>query len=173
MRTCSFHPLALCLALLGLMMLPFLGCIATADLPSDTETTVINFSGIVAGRIFNPQELSLAEVHVALVDEQTKEVIDETISDVDGFYILFTDQVGDYTMLAGYEQDNVELMAVESIMLDNDNSNLQYDLQLVALEPPTEPRDLNCWCVQNWWRFGYKCCDYGLYVNCYWRWGNC
>lgn len=61
-RTGSFHPLALCLALLGLVLLPIFGCIATADLPSDTETTAINPN--------SEEEISFTEEEVlAIVDE--------------------------------------------------------------------------------------------------------
>ena len=126
-RACSFHhPVALYLALLGLVLLPFLGC-ATAELPPDTATTIINPDSddsstaqmvTISGQTMTIEGAVLSDAWVMILDDATQQVQADTFSDQNGNFAITLNGANDgYTLLAAHQDDTTTLIAWESFSI--------------------------------------------------------
>lgn len=166
------------LALMGLLCMVFMldmGCATEGGVLLDQEDQTSE-SFFVEGAISYQGEL-VSDARVAVLDMESMTVVDESVSDDQGYYLLSVEQTGDYSLLAGYEDVVGVLMAATELSIQEQSQLLNLELEevvepeMLGLGDDDMPVfSLDCWVVYHWWRFCWECCSGGWYTDCWWSW---
>lgn len=144
----------------------------------------------VMGNVRHPDGVNFvpgAHVFVVRTVGEETEIMDETVAEGDyAEFVLHVPELGRYTVLAGYESADGDLMGTGDISVNGDGNSMNIALHPVPAEAPqvtvsedgsyeTAHQALGrCWYTMRWWHFAYRCCEVPgyPYVDCNPVWVN-
>lgn len=153
-----------------------------------TEENAIGVIGYVRG-VGGIGFVPGARVFVVRTEGEEAKILDETISaDDHGAFTLSVPELGQYTVLAGYEGTNGNYMGSDDLWVNGDGNPMDINLAPVpegegedqvevsadgAYETQEQALSAGCWCAARAWNFHYVCCSSPRYAWCFWTWRGC